>query len=76
VNEKSGYTPTNYRTIRSRLAGVVVVPSVVLLVMWAVFSSYTVFDGFYMRSIALSVREAAIPSAEAFARLQDLELLR
>ncbi|KJK47764.1 histidine kinase [Lentzea aerocolonigenes] len=71
MNEKSGYTPTNYRTIRSRLAGVVVVPSVVLLVMWAVFSSYTVFDGFYMRSIALSVRESAIPSAEAFAGLQQ-----
>ncbi|MGW4212619.1 nitrate- and nitrite sensing domain-containing protein [Lentzea sp. NPDC004789] len=70
MNEKSGYTPTNYRTIRSRLAGVVVVPSVVLLVMWAVFSSYTVFDAFYMRSIASSVRDMATPSAEAFAGLQ------
>ncbi|GAB2867994.1 ATP-binding protein [Lentzea nigeriaca] len=70
MNEKSGYTPTNYRTIRSRLAGVVVVPSVVLLVMWAVFSSYTVFDGFSMRSIASNVREAATPSADAFAGLQ------
>jgi signal transduction histidine kinase len=70
VNEKSGYTPTNYRTIRSRLAGVVVVPSVVLLVMWAVFSSYTVFDAFYMRSIASSVRDMATPSADAFAGLQ------
>ncbi|MET8762519.1 nitrate- and nitrite sensing domain-containing protein [Lentzea sp. NPDC004782] len=70
MNEKSGYTPTNYRTIRSRLAGVVVVPSVVLLVMWAVFSSYTVFDAFYMRSIASSVRDMASPSAEAFAGLQ------
>ncbi|MFI6099971.1 nitrate- and nitrite sensing domain-containing protein [Lentzea sp. NPDC051213] len=70
MNEKSGYTPTNYRTIRSRLAGVIVVPSVVLLVMWAVFSSYTVFDGFYMRSIASSVKEASVPSAEAFIGLQ------
>ncbi len=70
MNEKSGYTPTNYRTIRSRLAGVVVVPSVVLLVMWAVFSSYTVFDGFYMRSIATSVKDVTIPSVEAFAGLQ------
>ncbi|WP_394617448.1 nitrate- and nitrite sensing domain-containing protein [Lentzea sp. JNUCC 0626] len=70
MNEKSGYTPTNYRTIRSRLAGVVVVPSVVLLVMWAVFSSYTLFDGFYMRSVAAGVKGAAIPSVEALAALQ------
>ncbi|GLY50901.1 nitrate- and nitrite sensing domain-containing protein [Lentzea sp. NBRC 102530] len=70
MNEKSGYTPTNYRTIRSRLAGVVVVPSVVLLVMWAVFSSYTLFDGFYMRSVAAGVKGAAIPSVEALAGLQ------
>ncbi|MDX8147028.1 nitrate- and nitrite sensing domain-containing protein [Lentzea sp. BCCO 10_0061] len=70
MNEKSGYTPTNYRTIRSRLAGVVVVPSVVLLVMWAVFSSYTLFDGFYMRSVATGVKGATIPSVEALAGLQ------
>ncbi|MEV6716155.1 nitrate- and nitrite sensing domain-containing protein [Lentzea sp. NPDC051208] len=70
MNEKSGYTPTNYRTIRSRLAGVVVVPSVVLLVMWAVFSSYTLFDGFYMRSVAAGVKGATIPSVEALAGLQ------
>ncbi|SMD23072.1 nitrate- and nitrite sensing domain-containing protein [Lentzea albidocapillata] len=70
MNEKSGYTPTNYRTIRSRLAGVVVVPSVVLLVMWAVFSSYTLFDGFYLRSVAAGVKGASIPSVEALAGLQ------
>ncbi|HEX7307435.1 nitrate- and nitrite sensing domain-containing protein [Lentzea sp.] len=70
MSEKSGYTPTNYRTIRSRLAGVVVVPSVVLLVMWAVFSSYTLFDGFYMRSVASTVKDVTIPSVEAFAALQ------
>jgi signal transduction histidine kinase len=80
VNEKSGYTPTNPRTIRSRLAGVVVVPSVVLLVMWAVFSSYTLFDGIYMRSVASNVKDATIPSVDAFAGLQkerqlSLELL-
>ena len=80
MNEKSGYTPTNPRTIRSRLAGVVVVPSVVLLIMWAVFSSYTLFDGIYMRTVASSVKDATIPSVDAFAGLQkerrlSLELL-
>ncbi|MEU7477713.1 nitrate- and nitrite sensing domain-containing protein [Lentzea sp. NPDC042327] len=71
MNEKSGYAPTDYRTIRSRLAGVVVVPSVVLLVMWAVFSSYTVFDGFHMRSAAAEVKDVTIPSVQAFVGLQQ-----
>ncbi|NGY65750.1 histidine kinase [Lentzea sp. NEAU-D13] len=48
--------------------------------MWAVFSSYTLFDGIYMRSVASSVKDATIPSVDAFAGLQkerqlSLELL-
>ncbi|NKE61537.1 HAMP domain-containing protein [Lentzea sp. PSKA42] len=38
--------------------------------MWAVFSSYTVFDGFYMRSIASGVKDVTTPSSEAFVGLQ------
>src|SRR5688500_10609518 len=38
--------------------------------MWAVFSSYTLFDGFYMRSVAAGVKGATIPSVEALAGLQ------
>ncbi|MEU4805857.1 nitrate- and nitrite sensing domain-containing protein [Actinosynnema sp. NPDC023587] len=61
---------TNQKTIRSRLTGVVVVPSVVLLVMWLAFSSYTVFDGFYTRAVAVSVKSASIPAVNAFVAIQ------
>nr|MDQ3578724.1 nitrate- and nitrite sensing domain-containing protein [Actinomycetota bacterium] len=57
-------------TIRSRLTGVVVVPSVILLVMWAVFSSYTVFDGIYLKAVASGVKDGSIPAVNAFAALQ------
>ncbi|MEU5691711.1 nitrate- and nitrite sensing domain-containing protein [Actinosynnema sp. NPDC020468] len=63
-------TETNYKTIRSRLTGVVVVPSIVLLIMWALFSSYTVFDGFYLRAVAQGVKDASIPAVQTFAALQ------
>ncbi|ACU36012.1 sensor histidine kinase [Actinosynnema mirum] len=62
---------TNQKTIRSRLTSVVVVPSVVLLVMWLAFTSYTVFDGFYTRAVAVSVKDASIPAVKAFTALQE-----
>jgi signal transduction histidine kinase len=61
---------TNYKTIRSRLTGVVVVPSIVLLAMWALFSSYTVFEGLYLQLVASGVRDASIPAVQSFASLQ------
>jgi signal transduction histidine kinase len=61
---------TNYKTIRSRLTGVVVVPSVVLLAMWALFSSYTVFEGLYLQLVASGARDASIPAVQSFASLQ------
>ncbi|ROP42259.1 signal transduction histidine kinase [Saccharothrix texasensis] len=69
VKQKST-TETNYKTIRSRLTGVVVVPSIVLLIMWALFSSYTLFDGFYLRAVASGVKDASIPAVQTFAALQ------
>ena len=69
MKQKSS-SETNYKTIRSRLTGVVVVPSVVLLVMWALFSSYTVFDGFYQRAVAAGVKDASIPAIKTFAAIQ------
>ena len=69
MRNKNGSEPTQ-KTIRSRLTGVVVVPSVILLVMWAVFSSYTVFDGFYLKAVADSVKSASIPAVSAFVSLQ------
>nr|BFE53185.1 ATP-binding protein [Saccharothrix mutabilis subsp. capreolus] len=69
VKQKSK-AETSQKTIRSRLTGVVVVPSVVLLVMWLAFSSYTVFDGFYTRAVAVSVKDASIPAVSAFVAIQ------
>ncbi|OLR92054.1 sensor histidine kinase [Actinokineospora bangkokensis] len=67
---KSGAPAKTTTTIRSRLTGVVVVPSVILLVMWAVFSSYTVFDGIYLKAVTSGVKDASIPAVETFAALQ------
>ena len=44
-------------------------PSVVLLVMWAVFAAYTVYDGFYIKAIATAVKQGSIPSVNAFVSL-------
>ncbi|MGX7828327.1 sensor histidine kinase [Actinokineospora sp. 24-640] len=57
-------------TIRSRLAGVVVVPSVILLVIWAAFSSNIVFDGIYLKAVAGGVKEVSLPGINAFSALQ------
>ncbi|NKE62182.1 sensor histidine kinase [Lentzea sp. PSKA42] len=38
--------------------------------MWALFSSYTVFEGLYLQLIASGVRDASIPAVQSFASLQ------
>jgi signal transduction histidine kinase len=70
VSNKRGSGSTQ-QTIRTRLTGVVVVPSVILLVMWAVFSSYTVYDGIFLKAVASAVQNASIPSVNAFVALQQ-----
>ncbi|HUQ58459.1 nitrate- and nitrite sensing domain-containing protein [Lentzea sp.] len=46
------------------------VPSIVLLVMWALFSSYTVFEGLYLQLVAAGVRDASIPAVQSLASVQ------
>ncbi|WP_342713655.1 sensor histidine kinase [Lentzea fradiae] len=46
------------------------VPSIVLLVMWALFSSYTVFEGLYLQLVAAGARDASIPAVKSLASLQ------
>ncbi|WP_018686623.1 sensor histidine kinase [Actinokineospora enzanensis] len=70
MQRNSGSPAKATTTIRSRLTGVVVVPSVILLVMWAVFSSYTVFDGIYLKAVTGGVKDASIPAVDTFAALQ------
>ncbi|WP_436497535.1 sensor histidine kinase [Actinokineospora sp. HUAS TT18] len=63
-------TQAKATTIRSRLTGVVAVPAVILLVMWAVFSTFTIFDGIYIRDTAAAVRGGAIPAVNTLSALQ------
>ncbi|PPK70837.1 nitrate- and nitrite sensing domain-containing protein [Actinokineospora auranticolor] len=70
MKRTSGSPAKSTTTIRSRLTGVVVVPSAILLVMWAVFSSYTVFDGIYLKAVTSGVKDASIPAVDTFAALQ------
>ncbi|MCI2415802.1 nitrate- and nitrite sensing domain-containing protein [Saccharopolyspora sp. K220] len=63
-------TETDYRTIRSRLTRLVVAPSVILLLMWLVFSSYEISDGFYVREVAVEVQDASIPAVQSLVAIQ------
>lgn len=59
-----------HRSIKTRLAGVVLIPSITLVVMWMAASSYLVFDGFYAREVASGVRDVSIPAVTALASAQ------
>lgn len=60
----------DYRTIRSRLTRVVVVPSVVLLAIWLGYSSVLVGDGLYVREVGVEVQDASIPAVNSFVALE------
>ncbi|MEO3778217.1 nitrate- and nitrite sensing domain-containing protein [Micromonospora sp. B11E3] len=47
------------------------IPSVVALVMWLVASGYLLFQGFYNREVANSVRQVSIPAVSALASIQQ-----
>jgi signal transduction histidine kinase len=57
-------------TIRSRLTGVVIVPSVILLVIWTAFSAYTVLNAVYLKAVASGVSDALVPGLNTFSALQ------
>ncbi|MBP2478024.1 signal transduction histidine kinase [Crossiella equi] len=60
----------SHRSIRTRLTGAVLIPSVALLVMWVGGSSYLIFDGYYLREVAAGVRAVSIPAVNALASAQ------
>ncbi|MFJ6198979.1 nitrate- and nitrite sensing domain-containing protein [Micromonospora sp. NPDC092111] len=47
------------------------IPSVVALVIWLVASGYLIFQGFYNRQVAISVRQVSIPAVSALASIQQ-----
>ncbi|MEU4246427.1 ATP-binding protein [Amycolatopsis sp. NPDC026612] len=59
------------KSIRKRLTRTVLIPSVTLLVLWTAVASYFLFNGLYVRLVAVSVREVSIPAVTALASLQQ-----
>ncbi|WP_307834788.1 sensor histidine kinase [Paractinoplanes lichenicola] len=59
------------QSISRRVVRLVLVPSVVALLIWFAASGYLVFQGFYNRAVANSVRQVSIPAVAALGSLQQ-----
>lgn len=59
------------QSIKRRVIRLVLVPSIVAVVLWLVASGYLVFQGFYNREVANSVRQVSIPAVSALASIQQ-----
>ncbi|MEV0155832.1 nitrate- and nitrite sensing domain-containing protein [Micromonospora sp. NPDC050686] len=59
------------QSIKRRVIRLVLIPSVVALVIWLVASGYLIFQGFYNRQVANSVRQVSIPAVSALASIQQ-----
>ncbi|BBH67581.1 histidine kinase [Actinoplanes sp. OR16] len=72
--DQSTETPGRTRrqqSIKRRVVRLVLVPSVVALLIWFGASGYLIFQGFYNRAIAISVREVSIPAVSALSSIQQ-----
>ncbi|MDR7277553.1 sensor histidine kinase [Catenuloplanes atrovinosus] len=58
------------QSISRRVIRLVLIPSVVALVLALAGAGYLVFNGYYARAVATSVREVSIPAATALANVQ------
>lgn len=61
----------HHKSIRKRLTGTVLIPSITLLVMWGALSAYFVINGVYVRTVASSVQDVSIPAVKALGSLQQ-----
>src|SRR3954452_11607811 len=59
------------QSIKRRVVQLVLVPSVVALLLWFAASGYLVFQGFYNRAVANSVRQVSIPAVSALSSIQQ-----
>ncbi|HWE91046.1 MAG TPA: nitrate- and nitrite sensing domain-containing protein [Pseudonocardiaceae bacterium] len=59
------------RSIKRQVAGVVLIPSVTLLVMWVAVSTYLLVDGISSRQVLGEVRQVSIPAAQGLASAQQ-----
>ncbi|WP_024875589.1 sensor histidine kinase [Saccharomonospora piscinae] len=67
--DKSGQG--QHKSIRQRLTGTVLIPSIALLVLWVAMSAYFVIDAFYVRAVASSVQQVSIPAVTSLTSLQQ-----
>lgn len=61
----------HHGSIRKRLAGTVLVPSIALLLLWVGMSAYFVVDAFSLRAVGSSVQRVSIPAITSLSRLQQ-----
>ena len=59
------------RSIKRRVVRLVLIPGVVALLLWFGASGYLVFQGFYNRAVANSVRQVSIPAVSALSSIQQ-----
>lgn len=62
---------SEHKTIRARLTRVGLAPSIILLAIWLAFSAVPIYQAHHSRMVAADIRDAAIPTADAFAALQE-----
>ena len=61
----------HHKSIRKRLTGTVLVPSIALLLLWIIMSAYFVVDAFYVRAVASSVQQVSIPAVTSLGAVQQ-----
>ncbi|MFC7530965.1 nitrate- and nitrite sensing domain-containing protein [Actinoplanes sp. GCM10030250] len=59
------------QSIKRRVVRLVLIPSVVALLLWFTASGYLVFQGFYNRTVAITVRQVSIPAVTALSSIQQ-----
>jgi len=64
-------TTGRQRSIKRRVVRLVLIPGVVALLLWFGASGYLVFQGFYNRAVANSVRQVSIPAVSALSSIQQ-----
>ncbi|WP_246842792.1 nitrate- and nitrite sensing domain-containing protein [Allokutzneria sp. NRRL B-24872] len=57
----------SHKSIRTRLTGTVLIPSVALMVMWLGGASFFLFESVYVRAVLSGVRDVSIPAVTALA---------
>ncbi|WP_307849763.1 nitrate- and nitrite sensing domain-containing protein [Qaidamihabitans albus] len=61
----------HHKSIRKRLTGTVLIPSIALLAMWTAVSTYFVIEAVYVRAVASSVQDVSIPAVTSLGAIQQ-----